>query len=80
MNLVSLLFVLEFPVPSYKILWDAFSGFARIVNRYILIPWYNILRVVSLFYMLYNTIDCIFVIGIAVRARSSYLFLWTLVA
>lgn len=79
MNQVSLLFIHRFTVSSNKMLLDIFSGLARVVSRCISLPLYNVFCVVSLSNMSYNTMNCIFLIGIAVRARSVYLFVPTFV-
>lgn len=58
---------------------DLLSRNPPVTGRCIFIPLYNVFCDVSLFYMSYNTIDCIFLIAIAVGARSVYVFLTPLV-
>lgn len=67
------LFLYPFPVFSNKILWAVLSAFDVVVYQCIFIPSYNVLRVVFLSSMSYNTAAYIFLIRIAVGARSVYL-------
>lgn len=72
MNIVLLLFVHTFSARSNKILCDVFSGFDRVLGRCVSISLYNLFPVASFSYMSHNSINCIFLICIAIDAWSVY--------
>lgn len=63
-----------FPVSSDEKFWDVFSEFDCVVSSCMSILSHSVFCVAFLFYMSYNTISYMFLVGIAVEARSVDLF------